>query len=110
MAKIYHIASRGAWEEARSQGSYQGDTLRTEGFIHCSKWEQVLRVGNNFYLGRQDLILLEIEEARVAPEIRYEAAPAGEIFPHIYGALNLDAVSGVLPFDPGADGRFGAEK
>ncbi len=109
MAKIYHIASRSAWEEAQAQGAYQGDTLQTEGFIHCSKWEQVFRVGNNYYPGRRDLILLEIDEAAVTPEIRYEAAPTGEVFPHIYGALNLEAVSGVLPFDPGADGRFGAE-
>jgi uncharacterized protein (DUF952 family) len=37
-----------------------------------------------------------------------DESPAGgdERFPHIYGPLNLDAVTQVLPFEPSDDGLF----
>jgi uncharacterized protein (DUF952 family) len=38
--------------------------------------------------------------------MRYEPPGDGELFPHIYGALNLDAVVRILDFPPAADGSF----
>jgi uncharacterized protein (DUF952 family) len=102
---IFHIASAEAWAAAQASGEYRGDTLATEGFIHCSRAERVAAVANAFYAGRSDLVLLRIERDRVSPDVRDEPS-GGDVFPHIYGALNLDAVAEVLPFVPGADGRF----
>ena len=53
-------------------------------------------------------MLLCIDDARVRPEIRYEAPSEGspDRFPHIYGPLNVDAVVKELPFEPQADGTF----
>lgn len=106
MTLVFHIATRAAWEAAGAAGKYRGDTLATEGFIHCSTQEQVVRVANALFPGRQDLVLLAIDAARVTAEVRYEDGGGGEEFPHLYGPLNLDAVVGVFDFQPGADGRF----
>ena len=103
---IMHIAERVAWEAARRSGAYRGDSLDREGFIHCSTPSQVLRVANAFYAGRQDLVLLSIDAARVQPELRYEGDGRGECFPHIYGPLNISAVRRAVDFPPGRDGRF----
>ena len=105
MPSIFHIASAEAWATAQAADAYRGDTLAIEGFIHCSRAEQVERVANAFYAGRTDLVLLRIDRARVTPEVRDEPSD-GDLFPHIYGALNLDAVVEVMPFVPSADGRF----
>ncbi|RJQ10345.1 MAG: DUF952 domain-containing protein [Dehalococcoidia bacterium] len=105
MPSIFHIASVEAWAAAQADGAYHGDTLATEGFIHCSRAEQVEAIANALYLGRHDLILLRIDRALVVPQVRDE--PSGsDLFPHIYGPLNLDAVAEVMAFAPGADGRF----
>jgi len=48
---------------------------------------------------------LRIDPARVTSEVRDEPS-GGDVFPHIYGSLNLDAVVEVMVFAPGADGRF----
>jgi uncharacterized protein (DUF952 family) len=106
MAIILHISTPDAWDAAQATGSYRGDTLDTEGFIHCSTPAQVLGVAEAFFAGRHGLVLLAIDEARVQPEIRYEGAPGGDQFPHIYGPLNLDAVTRVAAFEPGEAGRF----
>jgi uncharacterized protein (DUF952 family) len=103
---ILHITGRAQWEQARAAGAYRGDTLATEGFIHCSTPAQVLGPADALFRGRDDLVLLAIDPTKVGPEIRYEGLPGGEQFPHVYGPLNLDAVTRVVPFPPRPDGTF----
>jgi uncharacterized protein (DUF952 family) len=88
---IYHIASSDDWER-ESRGEYHHPSLETEGFIHCSLEEQIPGTLAKFFPSREGLILLEIQVARLRPELRYENG-----FPHIYGPLNRDAVVAVRP-------------
>jgi uncharacterized protein (DUF952 family) len=104
---ILHIAKRDDWERARLSGSYAADSLTSQGFIHCSTPQQVVRVANSLFHGQHDLVLLCIDSGKVEPEIRYENLEGGEErFPHIYGPLNVAAVVSVLAFQPQADGTF----
>ncbi|MDB5035352.1 MAG: hypothetical protein JWQ98_2593 [Chlorobi bacterium] len=88
---IYHITLIPDWEAARGGDEYTAASLGTEGFIHCSEREQVERSLNRFYHDRPIVLLLGIDPALLANELKYEAAH-GEIFPHIYGPLNINAV------------------
>jgi uncharacterized protein (DUF952 family) len=104
---LFHLTSTAAWAQARAAGLYEGDTLKTEGFIHCSLAHQVVEVANRLFRGRTDLVLLTIDEDAVGPEVRYENLEGGaEQYPHIYGPLNLDAIRAHEPFLPDEDGRF----
>jgi uncharacterized protein (DUF952 family) len=112
--RIYHITSRPAWDTAQQTGHYEAESLHTQGFIHLSKINQILSVANAIYTSQQDLIILEVDPSRVTSDLRYEApdmaVPAahktGDTFPHIYGTLNLDAVTHVHDFPPQSDGTF----
>ncbi|MEP6920316.1 MAG: DUF952 domain-containing protein [bacterium] len=107
MAIIFHITTREGWERARAQGSYRPEAFAAEGFIHCSTPTQVVHVANSRFRSHTGLVLLSIETERVAAAIRYENLEGGEqLFPHIYGALNLDAVLEAADFTPGSDGLF----
>jgi uncharacterized protein (DUF952 family) len=106
MHLIIHIVPENQWADAQRQGSYQGDTLATEGFIHCSTPQQTLWVANGRFVGRRDLLLLCIDADRLRSELRYEESEANQLFPHIYGPLNLDAIVQVVPLAPGDDDRF----
>ena len=101
---IYHITERRHWDAAINVGTYRADSLATEGFIHCSLRRQVLVVANYLYHSREDLVLLEIDPAAVSADLRYEGET--DRFPHLYGPLNLDAVTRVIPFPPQPDGQF----
>ncbi|HET9016568.1 MAG TPA: GNAT family N-acetyltransferase [Thermomicrobiaceae bacterium] len=103
---ILHIATREAWERATEAGEYRGDTLVPEGFIHCSTPEQVARVADARYRGRADLILIVVDPRRLRSEVRWEAAPDGEAYPHVYGPIDRAAVTAVVDFPPRPDGRF----
>ncbi len=106
---IYHITTTTEWEAAQAAGQYTAPSLTSEGFIHTSTREQVAGTANRFYRGVTGLALLVIDLPRVTAAVRFDPVSIdGELteFPHIYGPLNLDAVQGVLPFEPDADGSF----
>lgn len=110
MTPILHIATKTGWNEAQLLGAYRPDNFDAEDFIHCSKPEQLIEVANSLFHGRADLVLLVIDRDKVAAPIKEEdpgdLKPTGKRYPHIYGALNLDAVVGVKEFKPNSDGSF----
>jgi uncharacterized protein (DUF952 family) len=112
---IYHITSRAAWTAAQAAGAYTAPSLASEGFIHCSQLSQVIPVANNFYKGQVDLCLLIIDETRLTALLKWEppsgGAPPpgvaeGELFPHVFGVINVDAVVNVAGLDADAAGVF----
>lgn len=110
---IYHITSRAAWERAQATGEYRADSLQTEGFIHCSTLSQVVPVANLYYKGQTGLVLLEIEPALLSADLKWEppsggtpppGVPIGEMFPHVFGPINLNAVLQAVDLPLNADG------
>ncbi len=106
--RILHLTSRLAWSAAQDHGQYSADSLAGQGFIHCSKVDQVMRVANAFYAGQSGLVLLVIDPGLLKSELRWEPGTdlVSQLFPHIYGPINLEAVLQVLDFEPTADGKF----
>ena len=97
--RIFHIATRADWEGAQLAGAYTTSTigrpLQQEGFIHAAFEEQWPLVKRRYYADAfEPLLLLEIDPERLtSPLIEEQPAPGvEEVYPHIYGPLNLDAV------------------
>jgi uncharacterized protein (DUF952 family) len=90
---IYHVVTSADWEKAQQEGSYAAASLALEGFIHTSRKEQVAGVLDRYYKGQTGLLLLHIDESKLTAPLVEELAPSvNEIYPHIYGRLNLAAV------------------
>jgi uncharacterized protein (DUF952 family) len=106
MSPIFHITTESAWLTAQAIGGYSADSLASEGFIHLSTREQLLGTASRFYLGQTGLVVLAVDPQRLVAELRYEESEPGQLFPHLYGPLNLDAVTAVYPFPPQPDGTF----
>ena len=107
MSHIFHIAKESVWRQARKTGAYTVDSLRSEGFIHCSEPQQVIETANRLFRSHTGLVLLRIEIGKLRAMVRYENLEGGfELFPHIYGELNIDAVSSVSSFEPSSSGAF----
>jgi uncharacterized protein (DUF952 family) len=111
---ILHITSRAEWTAAQSRGEYVAPSLKSQGFIHCSTEKQVLHVANAFYRGVDDLVLLRIDEAKLNPELKWEAPDgppaagisASDLFPHIFGPINLPAVVSITDLLADPAGNF----
>lgn len=107
MAIIYHLAIQQDWESAGPAGEYRVDSLAQEGFIHCSKDEaQMLGVANRLFTGLANVLVLEVDTERLTSPVKHEPSRSGEVYPHIYGPLNNDAVVKVARLLADAQGKF----
>ena len=107
MALIYHLARRSEWEEAGATGPYRAASLAQEGFIHCSRdEEQMLGVANRLFAGMEDVLVLDVDTGRLTSPVKHEPSRSGEIYPHIYGPINVNAVVGVRALIADGEGKF----
>jgi len=88
---IYHIVLPDVWA-AFDTDLYRPPGLETEGFIHCSFAEQLDAVILRYYGGQEKVIVLEIESDRLMSRTIKEPSTNSEIYPHIYGPINRDAI------------------
>lgn len=97
MAEIYHITTSEAWDKAIQKGFYENDSLKEEGFIHCSQESQIAEVLKRFFADKKNLVKLVIDTDKLFSRFVFEWSPSTQdTFPHIYGPINVDAVTGVI--------------
>jgi uncharacterized protein (DUF952 family) len=90
---IYHVTTQSQWNQANENGFFEVESLSTEGFIHMSQEQQVAGVLQRYYKNIPDLLLLHVDENKLTAELKYELAQSvNELFPHVFGTINLDAV------------------
>ena len=105
MATIYKICSASAWREAERQGVYRGsaDDAR-DGYIHLSTAAQVAETVRKHYFGQTGLFLVEVDADALGKALRWERSRNDELFPHLYGELDLGAVRSVSSIHVRSDG------
>jgi uncharacterized protein (DUF952 family) len=113
--RLFHVALPDDWAAARRAGAYtvstRGATLAEVGYLHASYENQVESVANAFYGDVDKLVLLVIDRDQLDVPVVDESAtrdPADEHFPHLYGALPVEAVVEARPWRrrPGEPWRF----
>lgn len=108
---LVHLCGAAEWAGAQASGALTPESLHTVGFVHLSTPQQVHLPANRLYRDRTDLVLLQVDPAKLAAPVRWEPGvpsdPEAMLFPHLYGPLPVDAVIGVRAYRPGPDGAFG---
>lgn len=105
MSRVYKILDRAAWEAARAAGVFEGAEIdRRDGYIHLSTAAQAAETARLHFRGRRDLVLLELEADDLGAAIRWEPSRGGQLFPHLYGALDPARVRAVHEAPLGEDG------
>ena len=98
---IYHFTTLEEWEKAQDKGTYEPPSYQREGFIHCATEEQIDGVLEKHFKEHENLIKLVIDTSRLTSSLRYDKnGEHHEAFPHIYGPLNLQAVTEIVFLDP----------
>ncbi len=92
---IYHIVLPEIWEKFKDEKFYEADSLKVEGFIHCSFAGQLETVLRRYYKDAVEVLILEIEPKKITSKLVNEPSTGGEIYPHIYGEINTDAIVGI---------------
>jgi uncharacterized protein (DUF952 family) len=90
--KIYHIVLPEVWEKFKDKELYEAESLGTEGFIHCSFAGQLEGVLDRYYQGVEKVLIMEIVPEKLTSKLVNEPSTNEEIYPHIYGKINIDAI------------------
>ena len=105
-ATIYKICPAALWREALERGAFFGAPVDlADGFIHFSSAGQVAETAARHFAGQTELLLLYVNTAQLGTALKWEPSRGGALFPHLYGALALTAVTKVEPLPLGPDGR-----
>jgi uncharacterized protein (DUF952 family) len=102
---IYKISPASAWREAERAGVYRGsaDDAR-DGYIHLSTASQLVETLRKHYFGQTGLFLIAVDADALGEVLRWEKSRNDELFPHLYGELDLGAVTDVLELRARSDG------
>ena len=109
---ILHCIAQSQWERAKDLPQFGRQMVARDGFIHCSSVEYFWRVAPNFRDDVEELLLLCIDTDRLQAPVRWEDADGcGRSYPHVYGPINRDAITAVLPYlrDPDRNWRKNPE-
>jgi uncharacterized protein (DUF952 family) len=111
---IYHLVPAGYFDCQLKDQPYLPATYVEDGFIHCTAdLQTLLEVANAFFSDLEDdLLVLELDPSRLRAPLKFEPpvppAPhtavdgnsftpdSNQLFPHIYGPINRQAI--VLTF------------
>jgi uncharacterized protein (DUF952 family) len=103
--RIYKILPRAEWADAKAAGRFEGSAVDArDGFIHFSTAAQAQETAAKHFSGQADLIVLEVEADDLGAALRWEPSRGGDLFPHLYGALDAGLVRAVTEAPLAADG------
>ena len=106
MPTLYKICPAALWREAERTGVFRGSAVdMRDGFIHFSTAEQAAETAAKHFAGQRDLVLVRVDAASLGDRLKWEPSRGGALFPHLYGDLDLAAVTKVDALPLGPDGR-----
>lgn len=92
-APIYKIAAGALWREAQVSGRFDGAPVDlADGYIHLSTASQVRETASKHFAGQTDLVLVGVDPDKLGAALKWEPSRGGQLFPHLYGPLDLGAV------------------
>lgn len=102
---IYHMCRAEEWVQALSDGSYPGSSQdRADGFIHFSTCDQVWTSAAKHRRGQSGILLLAVDATALGEALKWEPSRGGQLFPHLYGPLDVEAVIETTPLPLDDDG------
>ncbi len=106
MAVIYKICERAAWQSAAQAGVYRGSAVDArDGFIHFSSAAQTAETAAKHFAGQTDLMLIAVDADALGDALKWEVSRGGDLFPHLYAALPMQAVLWTKPLPDEIGGK-----
>lgn len=104
---IYKILLREQWAEFQKQSEFTGAPIdQKDGYIHFSMASQMVETASKHFGRYKDLVLTEVQSDKLGAALRYEASRGGNLFPHLYATLSMDAVTRHWDLKRGPSGDY----
>jgi uncharacterized protein (DUF952 family) len=89
MSRLYKIVDASVWEAAIRAGTFLGAEIDLkDGYIHLSTGAQAAETARLHFAGREGLLLVAVEAHALGDALKWEPSRGGDLFPHLYSALD----------------------
>lgn len=100
---FYKLLTEAEWKEALAQGYAATSLDEADGYIHLSTVDQLAGTLSRHFVGKGRVRLLSFDAERL-PVLKWELSRGGELFPHLYGRLDIGLVKSEWWLEVGQDG------
>ena len=106
MRLAYHGTPKKYFQSLDASTPYVPEPFAREGFIHTTEGREAASITLTKYYksSGEPWVVLYIDQDRVTSPIRYD--DLAQVFPHIYGPFNRDAIVAVRDIGRAPDGTF----
>lgn len=105
MTRVYKILAAADWAKAEAEGRYEGSALDLQdGFIHLSTAAQAGQTARLYFSGIEGLSIVSFDADRLGPDLKWEPSRGGELFPHLFRAIDPSEAVESRPLPLNADG------
>ncbi len=89
----FKVLTQQQWADFERERVFRGAPVDlADGYIHLSTAEQLESTIAKHFAGQTGLMIAEVDLILLGDAIRWEEARGGELFPHIYAELPIQAV------------------
>ena len=89
---IFKVIDKEEWQKAKKSKTYGGsDKDKKDGYIHFSDEDQVPETLEKYYPNKENLVLLKVNAFKL-DHLLWEQASNGQMYPHLYSALDINTV------------------
>ena len=103
---LYHLLTAKHLSLIRRCDVYSPESLANEGFIHLAYAEQLGAIIKKYHSGAEDTYLLYIDSTKLQAEVIVESGSGNNLYPHLYGPLNTEAVYQIYKLTVDARGTY----
>lgn len=102
---IYKVVDADIWAEAIANGKFSGEEVDlADGYIHFSTANQLAETLEKHFSGRHNLVLVAVHPHRLE-NLKWEPSRGGDLFPHLYGELDVNFAESAVDLPVGKDGK-----
>lgn len=89
-----------------ADGMFKGAPVDlADGYIHLSTAAQLTETVDKHFAGQSDLHVVAVDLDALGDAVRWEPSRGGQLFPHIYAEMPLNAALAYGPLERDADGQ-----
>lgn len=103
----YKVLTTNQMTALEADGSFAGAPVDlADGYIHLSTEAQLQETLDKHFAGQEGLWLAAVDLEALGDAVKWEPSRGGQLFPHIYGPLPLDAVTAYSELHYEPDGNL----
>lgn len=106
-AVAYKILTAEQWNVLSREGMFAGAPVDlADGYVHMSTAGQVRETLDKHFAGQSGLAIATVDLSALGDAVKWEESRGGALFPHLYAALPLAAVTACGPVRYDTDGAL----